>query len=120
MKTFKDIYKFPLTDEYGWVYDQNGNFVFQWEIDNEVIQDKIIEVINGTQKLKNPNLKFWHKEGYILSNLGTLDNVEKEIILIRGWGNLTGTGAHNLPREEAANIQDTFAEHIVELLNDRT
>jgi len=40
-------------------------------------------------------------------------------ILIRGWGNLTGTGAHNLKEEEAANIQDTFAEYIVEQLNRR-
>ena len=38
---------------------------------------------------------------------------------IRGWGNLTGAGAHNLSVEEAANIQDTFADFIVERLNFR-
>ena len=37
-----------------------------------------------------------------------------KLILIRGWGNLTGAGAHNLSVEEAANIQDTFADFIVE------
>ena len=32
----------------------------------------------------------------------------KPFILIRDWGNLTGVGAHNLPAEKAAQIQDDF------------
>ena len=36
---------------------------------------------------------------------------------IRGWGMLTGIGAYNLPAEEAAQIQDDFANYCVQMLN---
>jgi hypothetical protein len=45
------------------------------------------------------------------------DGERKEFILIRGWGNLTGTGSYNLDGEYAGKIQDTLAEYIVEKLN---
>jgi hypothetical protein len=115
MKTYKDIYKFPLNKTYGsWVYDQIDNFVFQfcYNLEDEK-EDRLINVINGNEKLTNPELSFKHEGGYILTNK------DQKVILIRGWGNLTGVGGHNLPPEEAANIQDTFAEFIVEQLNKR-
>lgn len=37
---------------------------------------------------------------------------------MRGWGYLTGGGAENLPSDEAAKIQDEFAEWVVKILND--
>ena len=45
------------------------------------------------------------------------DGERKEFILIRGWGNLTGTGSYNLDGEYAGKIQDSLAEYIVEKLN---
>mgnify|MGYP007100217988 CR=1 FL=1 len=35
MKTYKDVYVFPLEECYGRVNDQNDNFVFQFLIDDE-------------------------------------------------------------------------------------
>ena len=35
MKTYKEVYQLPLEDQHGWIYDQKGNFVFQFLIDNE-------------------------------------------------------------------------------------
>ena len=116
MKTFKDIYKFPLVE---WgnstsrVHDQDGNFVFQFEYISKSTMEKLLKCINGGLNLTNPHISFRHEDGYIL------DNDHNKLILIRGWGNLTGIGAHNLPVEEAANIQDTFADFIVERLNFR-
>ena len=117
MKTYKDIYKFPLINLYGRVSDSNGNFVFQFVIDDEEKQDITLKVINGDMNFKNQNLIFKHDGGYI--NVED-ESILKPIILIRGWGNLTGVGGHNLSAEEAANIQDTFAEFIVTQLNKRT
>lgn len=37
-------------------------------------------------------------------------------LLIRGWGNLTAPGCHNLKKEEAIKVQDDFAKWIVEQL----
>jgi hypothetical protein len=34
-------------------------------------------------------------------------------ILIRGWGNLTGTGAHHFSEEKAVKIQDDFRDWII-------
>jgi hypothetical protein len=113
MKNYKDVYLFPLEESCGWIYDQKRNFVFQFMIDDEIAQEKILDVINGEENFKNLDLVFKHEQGQILDKSGL------PIILIRGWGNLTGCGAMNLPVEEAANIQDTFAEFIVERLNCR-
>ena len=40
------------------------------------------------------------------------------ILLIRGWGMLTGVGGYNLDPNVAAQIQDDFAEFILKQLND--
>ena len=115
MKTYKEVYQFPLRlAKYdSWVYDEKSNFVFQFEIINKEKRQLLLDVINGEKKLNNSDAVFHHKDGYILTDKGV------EVILIRGWGNLTGIGAMNLSGEEAANIQDTFAEFIVEQLNKR-
>lgn len=113
MKTYKEVYQLPLEDQHGWIYDQKRNFVFQFLIDNEEIENKILDVINGKNNLTNPEIFFVHENGIIKNNKG------QEFILIRGWGNLTGKGALNLSDKEAFNIQDTFADFIVERLNYR-
>lgn len=113
MKTYKDVYKFPLVRaKYGsWVYDQLGNFVFQFSIKDSIDRDFMLGVINGKHAITEQGIEFHHDKGYIKANNGN------EVILIRGWGGLTGSGGMNLPHEEAANIQDTFAEYIVSKLN---
>ncbi len=115
MKTYKDVYKFPLkSNSYcGRVTDQNNNFVFQFQIQDDEKESLLLKVINGEETFKNPELKFTHRLGLIL------DEKLNKIILIRGWGNLTGSGGMKLSEDEAINIQDTFAEYIVEQLNKR-
>jgi hypothetical protein len=107
---WKDIYKLPLhRAKYGsWVYDADSNFVFQFENRNKDLQDKILNTLNGVTD-KKANFEVRHEHGFILI-------ADMPIILIRGWGNLTGVGAHNLSADEAANIQDTFADWIVQQL----
>ena len=112
MKKWNDIYELPLRqDEYGsWVYDNKSNFVFQFEKVSESNRKDILDILNGVREPESIDHTFTYEDRYIV-----MDG-EREIILIRGWGNLTGTGAHNLPTEEAANIQDTFAAWIIEKL----
>lgn len=114
MKTFKDVYVFPLSvDNIGWVRDSKGQFVFQFEdyVQSMLVRSQIVGIINGDSKPTKIN-NFIHDDGMI-----SKDGID--YILIRGWGNLTGTGGHNLPAEEAANIQDTFAEYIISKLNQK-
>jgi hypothetical protein len=39
------------------------------------------------------------------------------MLRVRGWGMLTGIGGHNIPPIVALKIQDDFAEHCVNMLN---
>jgi len=116
MKIFTDIYKLPLNNIWGRVFDMNKNFVFQFLEPNDYIQEFILDVINGEKTFTNNQLSFKHDGGYIMANE---NETSKNIILIRGWGNLTGIGGHHLSAEDAANIQDTFADFIVNQLNKR-
>lgn len=117
MKTYSDVYKFPLyVNQIGFVYDSECNFIFQYECSEfntkkTNIWEKLTEVINGTLQLQNTSLVFKHEDGYIRDMSG------RDLILIRGWGNLTGAGGMNLSEEEATNIQDTLADYIVQRLN---
>lgn len=112
MKTYKDIYVFPLSvNTIGWVRDKKGQFVFQFQFSGTTLHQQFLNVINGDAKPSKEH-NFTHNDGYISEN-------NTNYILIRGWGNLTGTGGHNLSPEEAANVQDTFAEFIVNQLNQK-
>lgn len=110
MRTYKDVYQFPLhCDDIGWVRDAKYQFVFQFEFFGELLWHNILCIINGTEKPTKGKV-FTHKGGVISDG-------KCNYIRIRGWGNLTGIGGHNMSTEEAANVQDTFAEFIVEMLN---
>lgn len=123
---FKDVYKLPLSKEEGYdkVFHSNGHMAFDFlrrykegsEDVRSLSEDskmKIVNILNGddTQKIKHP-LK--HEDGYIWLSI---DGEWYKIMLIRGWGYLTGCGALHLPPEEAAKIQDDFADWIVETLS---
>lgn len=113
--SFRDLYEFPFHQaKYGsWVYDAKGNFIFQFENGDANVREKIIGILNGEVTEYNRR-EVRGSEGSIEVNI---EGKWKELILIRGWGNLTGTGAHNLDGDYAARIQDTLQEYIVEKLS---
>lgn len=47
----------------------------------------------------------------IFDSAGTL------VVDVRAWGHLTGQGAHALPHDKAAEIQDQTGEHLAKLMN---
>lgn len=113
MKNWNEVYSLPfrLMEGMSWVYDDNDNFVFQFIVSDENLRLKILEVINGNKEVQGRTSKFIYKEGFIQAENGS------KLLLIRGWGNLTGVGGMNLSDEEACNIQDTFAQYIISKLN---
>lgn len=101
----------------GWIYDAKGNFVFQFEGDfddkgmykegyKELIEN-IIFSLNDINHNPVSNLKLELKNGI------ELYRNDKLFILIRGWGNLTGVGAHNFSGEKASKIQDDFVKWLL-------
>jgi len=112
MKTL-NFYKQPFhRAKYGsWVYDAKGNFVFQFEPiydsngnyeEGEIeLQDKIIKSLNSKSLsvIENLNLKVGDGDPNFIYHNSRL------LIVIRGWGNLTGIGAHNFDDEKASKIR---------------
>lgn len=113
--TFRDLYQFPFRSaKYGsWVYDDNSNFIFQFEFKSDDTREKILRILNGEITE--------YKRREVRNSKGMLEvKIEdkwEEMILLRGWGSLTGVGAYNLEGKYAAKIQDTLADYIVEKLS---
>lgn len=112
------FYKQPFRkSDWSWVYDANGNFVFQFKRKYDEngnyekgcieLEDRIIKSLNSKNQEIIPELKLMIRDAIEIKNHGKL------LILIRGWGNLTGIGAHNFPIEKASKIQDDFAAWII-------
>ena len=118
MENFSKYYEMPLRvddycPDYIWTKDNKMafNYLDEEKIDNRDLVEiyESVNAINGYGPGKfnasiNPN----HND------IIQIDGVDK--ILIRGWGNLTGQGDHNLSNEDAIRIQNDFAKWIVEQL----
>jgi hypothetical protein len=122
---WNEIYKPPFKDQCidgsidwrsGRIIDSLGNFVFQFVTYDYIGQQKILDILNGIYVKTNDNISFYQENGYVFIKK---ENISDTIILIRGWGNLTGSGGYNLPSEDAEEVQDTFAEFIVNKLNNK-
>ena len=103
-------------DFYSKVFTQDNNTAFDWllpygEKYND-LKEKLLNKINGEDV--NIEKTFFYKEGYIYAR-GEVTGIK--VALIRGWGMLTGVGEYKLPTDKAAEIQDTFAEYCVKMLN---
>ena len=116
--TFKEVYKLPLKgDEYcdiiTWTADKQR--AFDWCVDISLEkQQELIDVINGT---KQPQFKYkFYRDGIKIYSENPIFKGEP-ILIIRGWGYLTGIGGLYLPQKGAIRIQDEFGDYIVEQLN---
>ena len=99
------FYKLPFYMEGNWVYDADDNPMFQIKSGPK---NTIIKRLNEVERVPNKASLTIDKE-----DPGMILNYDDPFILIRGWGNLTGVGAHNLPAKEAAKIQDNLRDWIM-------
>ena len=129
--TWKDVYKFPLHNEDYCPFmvmtaDGERAFDFEWpawenydktdRVSDET-QTKIISKLNGENVIIEDFYNFSYNNAGDIYAYSSKTNKNKHIMMIRGWGYLTGCGALNLPNEVAAKIQDDFGQYIVETLN---
>lgn len=118
--SWEDAYALPLhKDKYGtFVWDRNGNMALSFGL--ESISEKefcvhikdineIVSCINGESESENKGRWSHDVCDFMLDG--------KFIFSVRGWGNLTGCGALNLPGNVAARIQDGFIKYIFDRLN---
>ena len=131
MKTFKDIYKFPLRWDEDFsmkVFGDDGAMAFDFPfgmlkkaypnmiiLPNEA-KKMIVDVVNGESKGKiNYSLTYNPDDTIIYADV---EGTQREFIIVRGWGNLTGQGGHNLKEEKAIELQTAFANHIIKSITD--
>ena len=118
MESFAKYYDMPLrVDDYcpSYVWTKDNEMAFNYldeeRIDNRDLVEiyEIVNAINGYGPGKfNASINSNHND------IIQIDGVDK--LLIRGWGNLTGQGAHNLDCVDAIRVQQDFAKWIVEQL----
>lgn len=112
--------------KYGsWVYDAKGNFIFQFDEENEFddkgnytfgikeFRQRVIQSLNCL------NHEFIDNCEFTINSNSEIEILKdgKLFITIRGWGNLTGIGGFNFPAEKASKIQDDLRDWIIYKLN---
>lgn len=123
MEDFKQYYKFPLKM---WefldikVFTNDDKMAFDWLVNiPKDTKQKLINRINGvdTEPYKTKKT-FYQKDGVVYCRIEDKDQ-ELKLFRVRGWGMLTGVSGYNLPADKAAEIQDTFINYCVEMLNEK-
>lgn len=95
---------------YGTYVWNEDSMVLMFLTPNLVLRQEILGVLNGGEY--KGKRRFAYLKQYIIS-----DEPRELVLMIRGWGHLTGVGGLNLTPEEAARIQDEFGSYIIDKLN---
>lgn len=95
-----------------YIFDSNGHPLADFPMDfKKGSCDRIVECING---------EYVSIESHIYTLSEDKDMILRDgidMIRMRGWGYLTGTGGCHLPSVEAIKVQNSLAEFICEMLN---
>ena len=129
---WKEVYKLPVEiDTYCpfmvLTADKQRAFDFEWEawedydkkFDASVINIKplIVDKLNGKDVKIEHLSDFKYDDNGMTTATYDADGKEYNIMLIRGWGHLTGIGGLHLSDKEACKIQDDFGRYIANQLN---
>lgn len=126
--TWQEAYKLPLKF---WsvgevkVFTADNSMAFDFMFEMFRNQYKNMRLISDENKLDIVALINGEKKGAIEGEVTyvreeqTINVDGQPILLIRGWGHLTGTGGLNLQPELAAFLQDQFGQYIADKLSGR-
>ena len=113
-KDFKkeDIWIPPFYNDYDcYIKSSNNVMLFSICTSNKTLIKNIITKLNGE------SIEFKYKFKKSNDDFQLIQYNDKNVLLMRGWGHLTGCGALNLPEKEAAIIQDEMEDWVIETLN---
>lgn len=109
--TFKEIFKPPFKTDGVFVYTADDVMALMpadCASDPQNLLERTCEVLNGTKpSAGNPKIGCEGPDIYCNGDL---------LLVVRGYGYLTGSGGLGLSDIEACEIQDRFAEWVVEQL----
>lgn len=106
-----EIYKPPFRADGLFIFSSNNVMTLMASDclhDPDKLMERTCKILNGECKSNgNPNLTYSEGEIY---------NGAQLLMVVRGFGHLTGTGGLKLPVEEALKIQDEFGEWLCRIL----
>lgn len=121
---FQDYFPLPFTSMYSKVFSSTSmvfDFAFKSSmfsnplVISQETKDKIVRIINGSNEKMSTNFQLFYNDGIIQIKIE--NEPLKELILIRGWGYLTGKGGGlGLDEEKAVEIQKLTANFIIDKL----
>lgn len=122
---WKDYYKLPLRyseDESFMIYSADNRNVINWS--TWFLTNKPIHKLTTDEKLRlvegiNTNTKIsglLNPGDEVISGGNELLINDESVLVVRGWGMLTGSGGYNLSTDEAIEIQDSLVKYIAELI----
>lgn len=116
-RLFEECFKLPIRqDSFGsHIWDSNDNICAQFlDVEDNKERDYILDIINGKQ-VNNDDISYELIDDKTWGF--TIMSGDRKIILMRGWGFLTGTGGLKLSSERAVEIQEDLANYFVDKLN---
>lgn len=118
MENFAKYYEMPLhVDDYcpTYVWTKDNEMAFNYLDEEKINNENLVEICEIVDAINGYGPGYFNASvSPIQNDVIQIDGVDK--LLIRGWGNLTARGSHNLSSEKASKIQDDFAKWIVEQL----
>lgn len=121
-QVFEKYFKLPLSGTGIYVFSQPNErktsvTAFNWLMKiSDSGKQKLLDKINGVtnEKFKSTYIKVGPKIFIVTEDKRTLS-----LMLVRGWGMLTGNGVggFGLAQEEAEKIQDQFVDYVLGRLN---
>ena len=106
---FKDYFILPFhADENGsYIWDAKGNMVANGSMK---INQKIVDILNDKVESTTKSPVHYYNGCIFNSN-------DKIILILRGWGHLTGIGGYHLNAEDAIEVINQLGKFIEEKLN---
>lgn len=122
---WRDYYKLPLRydeEESFMIYSEDNRNIINWS--TWFLTDKPIHRLTTNEKSMliesiNTNTKIsglLNSGDEVISDGNELLISNESVLVVRGWGMLTGAGGYNLTDEEAMEIQDGLIKYIAELI----
>ena len=110
---FKEVYKLPFKVVIDGMCAKSSNGVKTFTAFDPASQGelkRIIDVLNGDSNYRYDKKSIKVEKDIIY--------IGKNIILVRGWGNLTGSGGLGMNSNDAAKLQDDFIKWIVDTISE--
>lgn len=112
----------PFRHDEIFIYDGNGHMVMSWikklsksfmdkvvkcmnEIDSEELEDRLHGTFYTENELGPGDERLFWKENHAAE--------PEPILIVRGWGRLTGTGGYHLKPSKAAEVQTALLEYVM-------